>query len=102
MKMLLEKLKITKALKIKLLVDNKSTINLTNHSLSYDKIKYIEKKYHFLRDQVNKKKLEVEFCKTELQLTDIFIKSLKNIRFGCLKMITTMNYERSIMYVIYP
>lgn len=66
MEMLLEELKITKALKITLLVDKKSTIDLDNLPMSHGRRKYIERKYHFLRDRLNKNRLVVEYCKIEL------------------------------------
>ena len=55
--MLLEELKIMEPKKIKLFVDNKSAINLANHPMSHGRSKHIERRYHFLRDQVNKGKL---------------------------------------------
>lgn len=52
--------------------------------------KHIEKKYHFLKDQVNNIKLRVKYYKTELQLANIFTKLLKIDRFECLKEIIGM------------
>lgn len=53
--------------------------------MSHGRSKHIETKFHFLRDKVNKKKLELEFCKTEMQLVYTFIKPLKKARFDELK-----------------
>lgn len=64
-KMLLEEIKIMEPTKIKLFVDNKSTIDLENHSLCHGRRKHIEIRYHFLKDQVNKGKLELKHCKTK-------------------------------------
>ena len=83
--MLLEELKIMEPKKIKLFVDNKSAINLANHPMSHGRSKHIERRYHFLRDQVNKGKLELEYCKTEVQLADILTKPLKKVWFDELK-----------------
>ena len=82
--MLLEELRIMES-KMKLFVDNKSAINLANHPMCHSLSKHIERRYHFLRDQVNKEKLEIKYCKTEVQLADIFTKPLKKVRFEELK-----------------
>ena len=82
--MLLEELRIMES-KMKLFVDNKSAINLANHPVCHGRSKHIERRYHFLRDQVNKGKLEIKHCKTEVQLADIFTKPLKKVRFEELK-----------------
>lgn len=41
---------------IQLHVDNKSAINLAKNPISHGRSKHIETKFHFLRDQVNRKK----------------------------------------------
>jgi len=51
--------------KVKLLVDNKSTINLAHHPTSHGRSKHIETKFHYIREQVNKGSLEVEYCSSE-------------------------------------
>lgn len=83
--MMLEELKVMEHKKMKLFVDNKSSIDLTNHPMSHGRSKHIERRYHFLRNQVNEGKLELEYCKSEVQLDDILTKPLKNIRFNELK-----------------
>ncbi|RDY09536.1 hypothetical protein CR513_06081, partial [Mucuna pruriens] len=45
------------------------------------KNKHIETKYHFLHYQVNKGRLKLCFCKSKLQVVDIFINSKKMERF---------------------
>jgi len=39
---------------IKLLIDNKSAINVAKNHIAHDKSKHIETIFHYLRDQVNK------------------------------------------------
>lgn len=83
--MLVEALNIMEPRKMKLLVDNKLTIDLENHLVCHGRSKNIEIRYHFLRDQVNKGKLELEHCKIEVQLADILTKPLKKVKFNELK-----------------
>lgn len=42
---------------VKLLVDNKSAINLNKHPIAHDRSKRIETRCHFIRDQVSKERL---------------------------------------------
>ncbi|RDX90254.1 Copia protein, partial [Mucuna pruriens] len=57
--------------KVKLLVDNKSTINLARHSPSHGRSKHIGTRFHFLREQINNEKLQIEYCRTKIQFADI-------------------------------
>ncbi|KHN10476.1 Copia protein, partial [Glycine soja] len=62
---------------VKLLVDNKSAIDLAKHPNSHGRSKHIETKFHFLREQVSNEKLKIGHCRTEIQLADILTKALK-------------------------
>lgn len=62
---LLEELKIMELKKMEFFVNNKLSINLANHHMCHGRSKHIEMRYHFLREQVNKGKLELENCKIE-------------------------------------
>ncbi|RDX90273.1 Copia protein, partial [Mucuna pruriens] len=68
--------------KVKLLVDNKSAIDLARHLASHGRSKHIETRFHFLREQVSNEKLQIEHCRTEIQFADIFTKTLKRERFS--------------------
>jgi len=57
---LLKELKIELSHKAKLLVDNKSTIDLARHPTSHGRSKHIETHFHFLREQVCTGKLDIE------------------------------------------
>ncbi|RDX84324.1 hypothetical protein CR513_34648, partial [Mucuna pruriens] len=63
--------------KVKLLVNNKSAIDLTRYTTSHARNKHIETRFYFLREQVNNEKLQIEHCRIEIQFADIFIKALK-------------------------
>lgn len=67
--MSLKELKVIDHEKMKMFVDNKSTIYLVNHQMIHGRSKHIERRYHFLK----------------VQLTDILTKSLKKTRFDVLK-----------------
>ncbi|WVY89239.1 hypothetical protein V8G54_034753 [Vigna mungo] len=66
-------------------MDNTSAINLAKNPISHGRSKHIDIKYHFLRDMVNKGKIDLKHCRTELQLADIFTKSLNQERFKFLR-----------------
>jgi hypothetical protein len=75
---------------MKLFVDNKSTIDLANHYVSHGRSKHIEKKFHFLGDQVHKQKLKLEYRNTNIQLVGILTKPLKKTKFDELKKLIGM------------
>ncbi|KHN37347.1 Copia protein, partial [Glycine soja] len=62
---------------MKLRVDNRSAIDLAKHPIAHGRSKHIEVKYHFLRDQVNKGNLALEYCRSEDQFADILTKAVK-------------------------
>ena len=82
---LLKELKISIKAPMELRIDNISAINLSKNPVSHGRSKHIEVKYHFLRDMVNKGRISVKYCKTELQLADVFTKALKIERFEDLR-----------------
>ena len=79
---------------MQLLVENKSTINLAKNPIAHGRSKHIETKHHFLRDLVNKGRLELCFCKFEQQAGDILTKPMKIGRFKKLtKMLNVVPLE---------
>jgi hypothetical protein len=77
----LEDLMINIQQHIKLLIDNKSAINLAKNPIAHGKSKHIETRFHYLRDQVNRCKIKVEYCTTLNQVADIFTKPVKRVQF---------------------
>ncbi|KHN01583.1 Copia protein, partial [Glycine soja] len=57
---LMEELNLRDCSPMRLLIDNKSTIDVGKHPVAHGRSKHIETKFHFLRDQVSKEKLELE------------------------------------------
>ena len=50
---------------------------LTMSPVFHQRSKHIDIRYHFLRDQVGKNMIKLEYCKSEDQIADIFTKPLK-------------------------
>ena len=64
----------------KFYVYNKSAIALGKNPSQHGRSKHIEKKFHFIRDSVEKGYVDIEYVNTESQLVDFFMKTL-----GCIK-----------------
>jgi hypothetical protein len=48
---------------MELMVDSKSDIDLAKHPVAHGRRKHTKTKFHFIRDQVNKEKVEVKYCR---------------------------------------
>lgn len=62
---------------LKIFVDNNSASNLAKNPVAHGRSKHIDIQFHFLRDLVEKNKIELKFCKTEDQVANILTKLLK-------------------------
>ena len=68
-----------------ILCDNTSAINLSKNPIQHSLTKNMEIQHHFLRDEVLKGSIKLDFVPTHLQLADIFTKPLKNDDFICIR-----------------
>ncbi|CAL8991938.1 unnamed protein product, partial [Prunus brigantina] len=57
--------------------DNNSAIALARNPVFHGRTKHIHVKFHYIRDLVNDKVVEVQYCPTGEQIADIFTKGLK-------------------------
>lgn len=57
-------------------VDNTSSINLAKNATYHDRTKHIDVRYHHLRDNIEKKKIAIEFVSTNENIADALTKSL--------------------------
>ena len=57
-------------------------INLTKNPIQHSRTQHIEIRYHFIRDQVQRGNIELEFVSTKMQLANIFTKLLRMIDFA--------------------
>ncbi|GKC02400.1 retrovirus-related pol polyprotein from transposon TNT 1-94 [Tanacetum coccineum] len=70
--------------KIPLYCDNKSVIALSCNNVQHSRAKHINVRYHFIKEQVENRVVELYFVRTEYQLADIFTKPLPRERFNFL------------------
>nr|GFB61851.1 ribonuclease H-like domain-containing protein [Tanacetum cinerariifolium] len=62
--------------KIPMYCDNKSAIALCCNNVRHSRSKYIDIRYHFIKEQVEQGVIELYFVNTEYQLADLFTKAL--------------------------
>ncbi|GKC44467.1 hypothetical protein Tco_1062189 [Tanacetum coccineum] len=70
--------------KISLYCDNKSAIALCSNNVQHSQAKHIDVRYHFIKEQVENRIVELYFVRAEYQLADIFTKPLPKERFNFL------------------
>ncbi|GJX46767.1 hypothetical protein Tco_0271957 [Tanacetum coccineum] len=81
LKRLLSKLTHSQKEKVTIQVDNKSAIALMKNPVFHGRSKHIDKKYHFIRECVEREDIQVEFVSGEYQKADILTKALPKIKF---------------------
>lgn len=62
-------------------IDNKSAISLTRNPVFHGKSKHIHKRYHFIRECIEKELVDVEHVPGTEQKADILTKTLARIKF---------------------
>ena len=70
--------------------DNTSAINISIYHVHHSRTKHIEIRHHFVHDHVEKGSIEMEHCRTENQVADIFTKALDRQPFEHLRMLLGM------------
>ncbi|GKB92076.1 ribonuclease H-like domain, reverse transcriptase, RNA-dependent DNA polymerase [Tanacetum coccineum] len=75
LKRLLSRLTHSEEEKITIMVDNKSAIQLMKNPVFHGRSKYIDTKYHFIRECVERDDIQVEFVSGEYQKADILTKA---------------------------
>ena len=69
----------------KIYYNSKLAIELSKNPVLHGRSKHIDIKYHFIRELVREREIEVNYCRIEKQVADIFIKALKTETFVKLK-----------------
>ena len=60
--------------------DNQSTIKTAKNEIHTDRSKHIDVRYHFVREQISRNTVEVQYCPTGDMTADIFTKALGSIK----------------------
>ena len=68
-----------------LLCDNTSAIAISKNPVHHHKTRHINRRFHFIRDALQNGEIDLLYCKTEVQLADIFTKPLARDRFEYLR-----------------
>jgi hypothetical protein len=68
--------------KVPLLCDNRSAIRMTDNPVEHSRTKYIDIRYHFLRDHQQKGDIKIAYVSAHNQLVDIFTKPLDEKTFS--------------------
>ncbi|CAF0996295.1 unnamed protein product [Brachionus calyciflorus] len=66
--------------KVKIFCDNKSTICLTKNPEFHSRSKHIDIRYHFVREKINERLLDIEYLPTEDMVADILTKGLSKVK----------------------
>jgi len=74
---LLKKLWMPQEKSTKIYVDNSSVNALTKNPVFHDRSKHFDTRFHYLRDFITNKEVEVKYVKTQYQVANIFTKPLK-------------------------
>ena len=69
-----------------LFYDNMSAISMAKNPVFHQRTRHINRKYHFIREALQEGVINVKFCRSEEQLTDIFTKALPKDRFKKLRL----------------
>nr|GFA39534.1 Gag-Pol polyprotein [Tanacetum cinerariifolium] len=67
--------------KVPIYCNSKSAIAISCNLIQHTRTKHIDVRYHFIKDHVEKRTIELYFVGTEYQLADLFTKSLPEARF---------------------
>jgi hypothetical protein len=62
-------------------VDNQSAITLSKNPVFHERSKHIETRFHFIRECIEKNKINLVYTATDTQLADILTKALGRVRF---------------------
>ena len=81
MRMLLEELRLWQSAPTTLLMDNQSAIVLATNTETVEHAKYIDIRYHFIRDRIEKGEIEVTYYPSNENLSDILTKPLACLKF---------------------
>jgi hypothetical protein len=63
-----------------------SAISMAKNPVFHQKTRHINRRYHFIRESLKEGLINMQFCRGEDQLADIFTKALPKDRFNYLRL----------------
>ncbi|KAH9706546.1 hypothetical protein KPL70_012251 [Citrus sinensis] len=88
---LLKELSLAQEEPTEICIDKKSAIALSKNPVFHDRSKHIDTRYHFIRECIARKEVQIKYVKSQDQAADIFTKPLKQedfVRFRSLLGVT--------------
>jgi len=71
--------------------DNQNAIAVAYNPVEHARTKHIDIRYHFVREAIQKRLVEVKYCSSREMVADILTKALSKERFKRLREATGMN-----------
>jgi len=68
-----------------IMCDNTSAIAMAKNPVFHQKTRHISRKFHFIREAIQAKEIDLIYCRTEEQIADILTKALAKDRFAYLR-----------------
>ena len=65
--------------------DNQGTIAMSKNPIQHKRTKHIDIKFHFVREKIQDKTMELKYCPTHEMVADIFTKPLPRGQFEKLR-----------------
>lgn len=66
----------------RLFIDNQSTIKLIKNGVNGKRSKHMDIRFHFIKEKVERNKVEIKYISTDRQIADILTKPLQKIKFN--------------------
>lgn len=97
---LVEEITTNNHVAITMKIDNMYAINLVKNSIAHGRSIHIEMKFHYLRDQVENGKLDLEHFRIENQIVNIMMKGVQVEVFKKLRSMINVDSLDTINYVV--
>lgn len=70
---------------MEILNDNQGCLALAKNPVQHKRMKHIDLRYHFIRQNVENGDIELTYCPTQIMLADIFTKAIPRVKYNTLK-----------------
>ena len=78
--------------------DSSSAIAISHNPIQHSRTKHIDIRYHFLKDNIQKSKIELIFVPSPEEIADLFTKALDEKNFNhFLKLLGMLNPDPSLL-----